>query len=95
MTIQPMGERSVALYLTGEELRRYGVSPATLTLEEARAVTREACGRAGVSLEVGMEIEVYPEKDGVMLFAYAREEPPSRPIPRRPMRRSRIRRYPT
>lgn len=95
MTIQPIGADSVALYLTGEELRQYGVSPATLTLEEARVVTREACGQAGVSLDGGVEIEVYPEKDGVMLFAYAREELPSRPIPRRPLRRSRVRRYPT
>ena len=95
MTIQPIGSHSVALYLTGEELRQYGVSPVTLTLEEARTVTREACGRAGIALGGGVEIEAYPEKEGVMLFAFAREELPGWPIPRRPMRRCRVRRDPT
>ena len=95
MTIQPIGSHSVALYLTGEELNQYGVSPVTLTLEEAQAVTREACGRAGIALSGGVEIEAYPDKDGVMLFACAREELPGRPIPRRPMRRCRVRRNPT
>ena len=40
MTIQPIGNHSVALYLTGEELRQYGVSPATLTLEEAQSIMK-------------------------------------------------------
>ena len=93
MTIQPIDNHSVALYLTGEELRQYGVSPATLTLEEARAMTREACGQAGIALSGGVEIEAYPEKNGVMLFVYGRETPPPRPIPRRPMRKQRERRH--
>ena len=91
MTIQPIGNHSVALYLTGEELRQYGVSPATLT----RAMTREACGQAGIALSGGVEIEAYPEKNGVMLFVYGRETPPPRPILRRPMRKQRVRRHST
>ena len=69
MTIQPIGSHSVALYLTGEELHRYGMSPATLTLEEAQTMTRVACGQAGIILGSGMEIDAYPDRDGVMLFA--------------------------
>ena len=95
MNIQPMGADCVALYLTAEDLAPYGASPHTLTLEQARRLTEEACAAAGLWLEGAVEIEAFPERRGVMLFVHALERFPSRPIPRRPMRKQRVRRYST
>ena len=95
MTIEPIGNASVALYLTPADLSRHGFSPGSLTLDQALELTREACGEAGIVLDGTVEIEAYPEKNGVMLFVYGRETPPPRPILRRPMRKQRVRRHST
>lgn len=72
MTIEPIGAASVAVYLTPADLRPYGVTPAELTLEQARDLTRTACQKAGIALEGAVEIEAYPECCGVLVFARVR-----------------------
>lgn len=76
MTIEPIGRASVALYLTPADLSRHGYSPATLTLDQALALTREACREAGIALDGAVEIEAYPEYCGVLVFAHVRPAGP-------------------
>jgi hypothetical protein len=95
MTIQPIGDAGVALCLSAADLSPYGFSPSTLTLEQALSLIKDACRRAGIPLEGTVELELYPGQWGVMLFAHTGGEMPARPIPRRPLRRGRIRREPT
>ncbi len=95
MTIQPIGANRVALTLTSDELSLYGCSPASLTLEQALALTRDVCGREGILLEGSVELEIYPGQWDVMLFAHGAAAMPPRPIPRRPLRHRRVRREPT
>ena len=72
MTIQPIGAASVALYLTPEDLEERGLDPAALTLEEALPLARSALRQAGLPLEGTVEIEAYPERSGVLVFAHVR-----------------------
>lgn len=76
MTIEPIGNASVALYLTPADLKRHGYSPGTLTLDQALELTREACEEAGIVLDGTVEIEAYPEYCGVLVFAHVRPEGP-------------------
>lgn len=76
MTIQPIGNASVALYITPADLRERGLTPAGLTLEEALELTQSAFAEAGLTLEGSVEIEAYPDACGVLIFA--RIQPPRR-----------------
>ena len=76
MTIQPIGSASVALYITPADLEARGLTPSELTLEEALGLTRSAFRQAGLALEGTVEIEAYPERRGVLVFAHVR--PPER-----------------
>ena len=70
MTIQPIGAASVALYFTGVDLAVHGSTPAGLTLAQALTLTRQACAQAGIPLRGSVEIEAYPERSGVLIFAH-------------------------
>lgn len=72
MTIHPIGSASAALYITPEDLEERGLTPAELTLEDALSLTRTAFRRAGLTLEGTVEIEAYPERRGVLVFAHVR-----------------------
>ena len=72
MTIQPIGSASVALYITPADLEKRGLDPETLTLEQALSLTRAAFRQAGLTLEGAVEIEVYPERRGMLVFAHVR-----------------------
>lgn len=95
MTIQPIGDAGVALSLTPADLSPYGFSPASLTPEQALSLIRSACAQAGIPLAQAVELELYPGQWEVMLFARSADALPPRPIPRRPLRRGRVRRNPT
>ena len=69
MTVHPIGSAGAALYITPEDLEKRGIDPETLTLEDALALTRAAFRRAGLALEGPVEIEAYPERSGVLVFA--------------------------
>ena len=74
MTIQPIGSASMALYITPADLEARGLTPAELTLEEALELTRTAFRQAGLALEGTVEIEAYPERRGVLVFAHVRPQ---------------------
>ena len=76
MTIQPIGAASVALYLTPADLREHGLTPEELTRDAALTLTRAAFDQAGIAVEGALEIEAYPERCGVLVFA--RFQPPRR-----------------
>lgn len=88
MTIHPISDRSAAVYLTRADLTPRGLTPATLTLTQARTLLRSL----PIPLPIPLEIEAYPTPQGVMLFLHT---PQSRPTPRRPLRQTRIRHRPT
>ena len=70
MTIQPISEASVALYLTPADLRERGVCPDALTAEHTLELARDAFRQAGLPLEGRLEIETYPDKCGVLVFVH-------------------------
>lgn len=72
MTIHPIGSASMALYITPADLQARGLTPAELTLEEALELARTAFRKAGLALEGSVEIEAYPERCGVLVFARVR-----------------------
>ena len=76
MTIQAIGTTGLALYLTPGDLRARGLDPKALDLDQAIALTREACHSAGLCLPEPLEIEAYPDKAGILVFAQLRPAPP-------------------
>ena len=76
MTIQAIGTTGLALYLTPCDLRARGLTPRELDLDQAMALTREACQSAGLSLPEPLEIEAYPDEAGVLVFAQLRPASP-------------------
>lgn len=72
MTIQPIGDESVALYITPADLRSHGLTPESLTAERALALTRDAFQQAGIELAGAIEIEAYPDESGVLVFAHVK-----------------------
>lgn len=89
MTIQPIGDRAAALILSAADLR--GASPEAITPPEALRLTRNALSAAGLSLPSPLELEVYPDGQGLLLLV--RSLPRSaRPLPVRACRRGRVRR---
>ena len=83
MIAQPE-DRTVALTVSGEELKRRGWTAWTLTREQALDLVKGFCpGRV-------KELALYPALDGVLIVA--RWKPMARPAPRRPLRRGRVRR---
>ena len=70
MTIQPISAASVALYLTPADLRELDVDPETLTAERTLELARDAFRQAGLPLEQPVEIETYPDKNGVLVFIH-------------------------
>jgi len=69
MTIQPIGSGSIALYITSSDLQEQGLLTEDLNLERAMALTRNACAEMGLTLEGAVEIEAFPDTDGVLIFA--------------------------
>lgn len=92
MTIQPISEAWTALFFTAGELSQRGLTPGDLTRRQAVDLIRWARRTDGRLPETVTELEVYPEPLGVLIFACLR---PARPVAVRPIRRGRVRRYPT
>lgn len=70
MTIQPIGAESVALYITSADLLRRGLTPESLTAEETLELTRDAFAQSGLPADGPIEVEVYPDQWGVLVFAH-------------------------
>ena len=92
MTIQPISEAWTTLFFTAQELSGRGLTPDTLTPQQAIDLVRTARRADGRLPETVTELEVYPQPMGVLIFACVR---PARPAPIRPIRRGRVRRHPT
>ncbi len=69
MTIEPIGSASVALYITPADLRQHGLTPESITLEEALSMARQAFQEAGIATDGAIEIEAFPDVCGVLVFA--------------------------
>ena len=76
MTIEPIGKASVVLYLTPADLSHRGLSPGTLTPDQALSLAKEAFHQTGMTLDGTVEIEAYPECCGVLVFAHVRPTGP-------------------
>ena len=70
MTIQPISEVSVVLYLTPDDLQQQGLCAAELTAEQTLELTQEAFVRSGLEPERILELEAYPEECGMLVFVY-------------------------
>ncbi len=92
MTIQPIGAASAAIFCTLSDLSPYGYSPRELTSEQALRLVRDACRPSGLPLGRVRELEVYPQEEGVMIFAHLSPGYAARP-PRGPfLRHGRVKR---
>ncbi|NLA88032.1 MAG: adaptor protein MecA [Clostridiales bacterium] len=69
MTIQPINEFDVALFIGRKDLEKRGLSPEVLSIREAKKMAREAFVEAGIEVEGGMEIEAFTAESGVLVFA--------------------------
>ena len=76
MTIQAISSSALALYLTPCDLQARGLDPGNLDLPQAMALAREACQSAGLPLPEPLEIEAFPDKAGILVFAQLRPAPP-------------------
>ena len=72
MTIQPISDASVALYITPADLKEHGLTPTALTLEGTLSLAQDAFRQAGIDLAGPVEIEAYPGACGVLVFARVR-----------------------
>ena len=88
MTIHSISDRSAAVYLTRADLTPHGLTPATLTLTQARTLLRSL----PIPLPNPQEVEDNPPPPGVKRD---RPTPPARGPPPPPLRQTRIRRRPT
>ena len=70
MTIQPISEVSIVLYLTPDDLRKQGLCAAELTAEQTLELTRTAFACSGLESERILELEAYPEESGMLIFVY-------------------------
>lgn len=76
MTIQPIGPSATLLYLTRSELQERGLHPDSLTHEHTLNLAREGLSTLGRTADDLLELESYPDKNGLLLFIHT---PPSVP----------------
>ena len=88
MTIHSISDRSAAVYLTRADLTPHGLTPATLTLTQARTLLRSL----PIPLPNPLAIEANPTHQG---GKHLRQTPHTRATPPPPLRQTRIRRRPT
>jgi len=69
MTINHIGTRAMSLYITKAELRTYHLTPDTIGREDAMSLLKLALKETHLDRWEAAELEVYPGKDSVLLFA--------------------------
>ena len=69
MTIQPINERDIALFIGKSDLEKRGLTPEELNVNEARQMVFDAFVSAGLDLDKSLEIEAYYSCCGVLVFA--------------------------
>lgn len=78
MTFYTIGPSASVLYLTAVELCQRGLQPEELTREQILALAREGVSQSGYAADTPLELESYPDKNGLLLFIYTM--PPDRTI---------------
>lgn len=77
MNIQNIGKSCITLYIEGNELTERGVSPETLSLEQAAEFLEAALDEMGRPVWENVVIELFPGRDSVLLFARRRGGSPA------------------
>ncbi len=70
MTIQPINNFNIAVYLTPDELSSRSLSAEGITLEDALSLSREALSLIAFSQHDTLEIETYPDPRGLLMFIH-------------------------
>ena len=70
MTIQPIGPTASLLYLTRAELQQRGLHPDSLTHEHTASLAREGLSSLGRAADGVLELESYPDQNGLLLFIH-------------------------
>lgn len=78
MTFYTIGPSASVLYLTAAELRQRGLQPEELTREQILALAREGVSQTGYAAHAPLELESYPDKNGLLLFIHM--TPPDRAV---------------
>lgn len=78
MTFYTIGPSASVLYLTAAELRQRGLQPEELTREQILVLAREGVSRTGYAAHASLELESYPDKNGLLLFIHT--APPDRAV---------------
>ena len=76
MTIQPINPSVSLLYLTRSELQERGLHPDSLTHENTLTLAKEGLSALGLQTEDLLQLESYPDKNGLLLFIHT---PPGTP----------------
>lgn len=76
MIIQNIGNRALSLYIDEQELGTLGLSPLSVGLREARIILDRALEDKALDNWQTAEMEVYPGKDSLLLFARRKSERP-------------------
>ena len=76
MTIQPISPSVSLLYLTRSELQERGLHPDSLTHENTLTLAKEGLSALGLQTEDLLQLESYPDKNGLLLFIHT---PPGTP----------------
>lgn len=70
MTIQPIGPSISLLYLTFADLQERGLHPEFLSQEHTLSLAREGLLMIGRETDDPLELESYPDKNGLLLFIH-------------------------
>lgn len=70
MTIQPIGSSTLVLYLTFSDLQERGLHPDSLTQEHTLDLAREGLALIRRTASDPLELESYPDKNGLLLFIH-------------------------
>ena len=69
MTILPLSESSIAIFLEPSELEYTGVSTQSFDADAASPLVHSALAEAGIALDGNLEIEAFSNSEGVLMFA--------------------------
>lgn len=78
MTIQPIGSSTLVLYLTFSDLQERGLHPDSLTQEHTLELAREGLFLISKTASDPLELESYPDKNGLLLFIHI--SPPAQSV---------------
>ena len=78
MTIQPIGASTLVLYLTISDLQERGLHPDALTQAHTLDLAREGLALICRTESDPLELESYPDKNGLLLFIHV--APPAQSV---------------